>query len=371
MRGRRTGRRGRLHPRRTDAWGVRRRLAAVSALLALLLALGAAWHPAHDWLRAAGFASDSIFRLPGRPLAWFTGDPSTRPVAYGAGGRGLLTLPAGDGSAPGIVLTLGADPAEAGDERVARLTDGLARAGFAVLLARSPDLDDALVLPAEIPRLTAAFEALAAHPRVRGRPAGYAGLSAGGSLAVVAASQPAIASRVAFVVAIGPYHDAASLAAAVLSSSYRGPAGVEAWTPAAISRRAVRGTLLASLPEGERDLASAVLDGRPRLEDLEALLAALGPEARAGLDAVSPSRHVEGLRAPLYLLHDRNDAFVPWTESEALAAQREPAVYHRLDIFEHVEPRPGNLEHALRDGWRLLRLLRRIIADTDGGADAG
>ena len=349
--------------RRRRGWGTRRRLAAAGALVVLLLAAVAARQPAQEWLLAAGFASDSIFRLPGRPLTWFTGDPSTRPLAYGEDGRGLLTLPAGGGSAPGLVLSLGADPAEAGDERVARLTDGLARVGFAVLLALSPDLDDALVLPSEIPRLTAAFEALEAHPRVRGRPVGYAGLSAGGSLAIVAASQPAIAGRVAFVVALGPYDDAASLAAAVLSSSYRGPAGVEAWTPAAISRRAVRGTLLASLPEREHELARAVLDGSPRLEDVEALLAALGPERRAALEAVSPRYHAGGLRAPLYLLHDRRDAFVPWTESEALAARREPAVYHRLDIFEHVEPRPGNLRHALRDGWRLLRLLRRVIAD--------
>ena len=152
-----------------DAWTIRHRLRFLARIVALLVIL-AALPTAHDWLRATAFTADVVFRVPGRPITWFTGDPSTHTLDYAEGGRGVLTLPAGDGEAPGLIVVLGADPAEADDERVVRFTEGLARIGFAVLLTHSDDLDDAVVLPVEIGRLTAAFEALAAHPRVRAGP---------------------------------------------------------------------------------------------------------------------------------------------------------------------------------------------------------
>ena len=351
----------RLDARRLDAWTIRRRVRVLAALVVVLAAVAAA-PAAHDWWRATTFTADVVFRLPVRPITWFVGDPAAGAFEYGEGGRGVLTLPAGDAPAPGLILALGADPAEADDERVVRFTEGLARIGFAVLLTQSDELDGAVVLPVEIGRLTAAFEALAAHPRVRADRVGYVGLSAGGSLTIVAAARPEVAADVAFVVALGPYHDAASLAASVLSASFRGSDGVEAWDPARISERAVRNTLLASLDEPSRAALDA-LGEEPTLEEAEAFLAGLGAAPRANLEAVSPSRHAQGLRAPLYLLHDRADRFVPWVESEALAAAHEPAVYHRLDLFDHVEPNPGSLRYALRDGWRLLRLLAHILGE--------
>ena len=368
----------RLHPGRIDGWSVRRRVRAVAALL-VLLAVVAALPTAHSYLRAGAFTADVVLQLPVGPLAWATHAPTIEDFEWGGegSGRGQLTLPAGDDQQPAIILVLGADPAPADDERVLSLTGGLARVGFAVLLTESDDLNAAVVLPSEIPRLAGAFEALAAHPRVREDRVGYVALSAGGSLAIVAASQPQIADRVAYVVALGPYYDAASLAAAVTSYSFRGPDGVEEWEPAGIARRVVRNTLLAGLPEAERaaidagqapgsvgGAAVAELLRLPSLARAEALLQALPPEQRAHLAAVSPRYAIAGLRAPLYLLHDRSDEFIPWTESEAMAEAHEPHIYHRLDLFQHVEPDPGNVEHMLRDGWRIIRLVVRILEDS-------
>ena len=366
-----------LDPRRLDDWGVRRRVGGVAVLVALLLGLLAAWPTMHNWLRATAFTADAVFRLPVRPLTWVTVDPSTERLDYAAGGFGLLTLPSGDKPAPGLVIVLGADAAKPDDARVVRLTDSLARIGFAVLLTQSDELDAALVLPIEAERLVGAFEALRAHPRVRPDAIGYFGLSAGGSLVMVAAADPRIAADVAYVVALGPYYDAAALVAAVMSHSFRTPEGIVPWEPQEISTRAIRATLLHNLPasdraaiesESENDApasaagrAVAALLERPTLVEAEALLQQLDAQQYAALEGISPRLALDGLEAPLYLLHDRNDEFVPWTESEALAAAHEPEVYHRLDLFEHVDPQPGNVRYMLRDGWRLLRLFVRII----------
>ena len=280
---------------------------------------------------------------------------------------------------PALIVVLGADPAHPEDERVERFTDSLARIGFAVLLTQSEELDSALVLPVEVDRLVGAFEALEAHPRVRADAIGYVGLSAGGSLAIVAASQDAIAGRVAFTLAIGPYNDAATLVANVAAREFRTDDGVSSWEPAEISRRAIRTTLLHALPPGDRDAiadrdpgteptspeaqsVASLLDS-PTLIEAEALVEQLGDEQTEALRAVSPRYAIAGHAAPLYLLHDGDDEFVPWTESEAMAAAQQPEVYHRLDLFEHVDPDAGNVRYVVRDGWRLLRLFVRIIDD--------
>jgi acetyl esterase/lipase len=232
------------------------------------------------------------------------------------------------------------------------------------------------VEPGEVDRLVAAFEAVEAHGNVNARHVGYVGLSAGGSLVAIAAARPAIAERVRFVLAIGPYYDAETLAADVVSETMQTPEGIEPWHPRSIARYVVRETLLSTLPDGERaaiegertpegEQARAVaelLSGTSR-ERAEELLAGLeGTEAH--LQAVSPRYALGGLRAPLYLVHDVADEFIPWVESERLAEAHRPAVYHRTEIFEHVEPRIDSMGVVVRDGWRLFRLFTRVIRDS-------
>ncbi len=346
--------------RRDEARSVGRRLAAVTVFVALLLGLAAAWPTMDAWARSAALFGDVVVPLPVRPLTWVTGDPTTEPIEWGAsGGRGLLTRPAGEGPAPALVLLLGADPAPPDDSRVERLVDALARLGFVVLFPLSDELDAKRVTAVEVERLVEGFVALERDPGVVPERVAFVGLSAGGSLVIVAASDERIADRVWFVHAIGPFFDATSLAASTLGGGYRTPDGeVLSWKPERVTREVVRETLLSTLSDNDREALEAA-----DFEGAESLLAALPPAPRDAMRAVSPRYAIDGLRAPLYLLHDRNDRFVPWTESEALASAHEPAIYHRIDLFEHVEPQPGNLPVLFRDGSRFLRLFARIFGE--------
>jgi len=346
-----------------EGWTVGRR-ARVVAAIATALALFAFMPHASAYAKSVALFAHAVVPAPVQPLEWITSDPTVALVEWDGGGRGQLTLPGGDGSVPGIVLLLGADPAPPDDPRVVRLTDGLARLGFAVLLPLSPDLDADRVLPAEVPRLVGAFEVLGTQPRVERRRVGFAGLSAGGSLVIVAAAQPEIAERVRFVVAIGPYYDATALVASTAAAAYRLPGGaVVPWEPHETTVEVVRATLTAiALPERVGSLMSAA-----SIEEAEAALGALDERDIAALEAISPRYHVDGLRTPLFLVHDREDPFVPWTESEALAEQITPAVYHRIDLFEHVEPDPGSVTVLARDGWRFVRLFAAVFEIAEGG----
>ncbi len=365
---------------RIERWSIRARAIAIAAIVGPLLVLLAVWPIVDAWTRSALLFSDVVLELPVRPIELISADPSTvetRWASAGGEGRGLLTMPGRGDDVPGIVLVLGARPAAPDDPRIERLVDSLARLGFAVLLPLSRDLDEGRVLPREADRLVGAWQRLAAEPRVADDRVGYLGLSAGGSLSLVAASDAAIAEEVNFVVAIGPYYDAGELVAETSSRAFVTPDGdLEDWSPRRITREVIEETLLSTLPPEERAALEAgnepPTDGSAAVARLlagtdhataRAILDDLGDEQRAAIEGISPRFALDGLRADLYLLHDRADRFVPWPASEAIAAAYPPVVYHQLDLFEHVEPNLGAVEPLLRDGWRLHRLFVRLFRE--------
>jgi acetyl esterase/lipase len=349
-----------------DRWGVRRRALAVAALATLLWASAAAWHAAEPWARAGVLFTDGVLRLPVRPLTWVTSDPTHAELAWGEPGaptaaRGVLTLPAGPGPHPAVVLALGAEAAGPDDPRVVRLTDAMARLGIGVLYPLSPQLAAGVVEPPEIERLVGAWRALAADPRVRPERVAFVGLSVGGSLSLVAAADLRIAHEVWFVLAIGPYAHAGLLAAETASGVFAADDGRHEWEPRAITRRVLLRSLTQALSDEER--AAALLQPAG-YDEATRRLAVADAGLAAWIAALSPIGHLGGLTAPLYLLHDRDDRFVPWSHSEQIAAVRPPEVYHRTEIFEHVDPQPDSLGPLFTDGWRLWRLFARIFAET-------
>ena len=359
--------------RRIDGWGVARRALAASALAVLLWGSALAWSAAEPWLKAGTLFTDGVLRLPVRPLTWVTSEPERHEITWGgpgasSAGRGLLTLPAGAGPHPALVLALGAEAARPDDPRVMRLADALARLGVGTLHPLSESLDRGLVEPAEVERLVGAWRALREDPRVESRRVGFVGLSVGGSLSLIAAADDRIADDVWFVMAVGPYADAGLLAAETASGRFEAGDGRQGWEPRAITRRVVLRSL-ASVAGGEEPAAALLAPGGyeealARMRETEAGLA-------AWIEALSPLRHLDGLTAPLYLLHDREDRFVPWPHSELIADAHPPDVYHRTDLFEHVEPKPDSVGPLYTDGWRLWRLFARILREADGPAGGG
>ena len=99
---------------------------------------------------------------------------------------------------------------------------------------------------------------------------------------------------------------------------------------------------------------------------VDANLAALSPPLQALLQNLSPSRVINSIRAPIYLLHDRSDQFVPFTESrafaDALTRMHHPHDFAELGIFQHVEVRSNiNLWQIAGDSTSLFRLLTETL----------
>jgi fermentation-respiration switch protein FrsA (DUF1100 family) len=169
------------------------------------------------------------------------------------------------------------------------------------------------------------------------RPIAMLAVSLGAAPALLAAVDPSVARSISAVLALGGYASTVELLRYALTGAYafgdqRGQRPVNV---PAIEHFARANPDLVDVP-GHR-----LVDNRdPRAVD--DLVAALSPESRRLLDALSPERVVGRLRAPLFLVHGRDDPAVPFTESLRLGRATRAAGRSVTTVIVgslgHVEP---------------------------------
>jgi len=239
---------------------------------------------------------------------------------------------------------------------------------------------------AEIGRATEA-----ASGAVPGVPVGIAAISYAVGPAILAALDTPGGQRADFVLGIGGYHDSRAAITYVTTGHFRA-AGEAAWrrqTPNAYGKWVFvlsnlerlddardRALLGEAARQGLRssDVAVAALGGLSRdaaavlelvsnrdPDRVPALIAALPAPIRAEIDGLSlANRDLGRLKARLILVHGRDDAIIPVTESEALAAAvgARRARLFVVDGLAHVD-----LDLAgLSDAWILWRAARAVLS---------
>ncbi len=384
---------------RRIAGSPRRLLLGLTALLLLVVALVT--------LRAVWL---TLLLLPDlvqagpRPLTWVTRAPvrTTVELPYANGQRTAtadLYVPQGGpldwraltrSPRPAVVLFVGINtPRDYGP--LVRLADGLARGGAVVLVPETPKLLNWRLDALEADSLVVAFEYLAQLPAADEERIGFAGFSVGGSLALLAAADPRIQARLAYVHAFGAYADAGELLAA--ATTQRVPATGEPWVPDGVTRKVLQLMLLDWVTNADdRTALTAVLPPAgepwqvaacPPLETVEAATfcrLAMGPgeaeqvlgrlpeEVERRLRPISPLTVLDAVQAPVLLMHDRSDTFIPYTESRSIAATlaqagRPPVRSSEFHLFSHVLPgRSLPLRELIPEVWRLVRHTHQLVS---------
>ena len=370
-------------------------LAALAVLGALLGGLFGT-HYGRLAFTSAAFLPDLMVGLPVRPVTWFTSDPvRERITLHYADGK---TMPADlyrppHGSHGAIVFVMGAPPLEPDDSRLERLADSTARAGYAMLIPFSPDLEREFIAREEPEAYVAAFEYLRQQSFVDPDRIGFIGVSVGGSLALIAASDPRISADVDFLLSFGGYYDALDTLAAVTTHTISYGGQEEPWDPSLHTQRVMAEQLIDRLEDGgdrnllwrafveeesvsSADLASLTPTGRHAYEFLAnrdparvpELVEQLPPAFLDDMRALSPSLRLDSIQAEIFILHDRSDQYVPYVESRRLRdrlAGHARLHYTELTIFQHVQPSSQKGALALfLDGshlyFRLYQLLLRL-----------
>jgi pimeloyl-ACP methyl ester carboxylesterase len=332
-----------------------------------------------------------------------TDAPRREAIAYRAGGRDYLAdlyRPGGGEKArAALVLVPGVAPAGRDDPRLVAFANTLARARFAVLVPDMPNLKAQRITAADIRHIGDAASYLAERKGPRGpRPLGIAAISyaVGPALMAALAAAP---GRVSFVVGIGGYHDSLQVITFFTTGNYRQrdetpwrhaePNAFGKWVFVlgnahriedahdrallrAMARRKLddRGAPIGDLagalgPEGA-SVHALVVNTSP--ERVPALVALLPAGVRREIEALDPSRRdLRSMGTRLILVHGRDDAIVPFTESQRLAAAARPgkARLYLVDNLMHADmAAPG-----IWDAFTLWRAVRSLLRERDGVAD--
>jgi dienelactone hydrolase len=381
----------------------------MGAVLLVLAVLALAWEPTRVAMQTAVLLPNLLDAGP-KPLNLFSEAPRRSSVPYRAGAEGAdadlaeLWLPAGasaDRPAGAILLVFGVNNLGRNHPSIERVADGLARTGIAVLVPDSRTLLEGRLELGEIDGVVRAFQLLAAQPEVDRTRVGIFGFSVGGSLALLAAGDPRIAAQVGWVNAFGAFADARSYLGAVAAHAYLGTDGAAvSWTPTPLAREVflrfvldqvadpddrerLRDRLELPILDGERPApdarlrAALVTDAARAAHDLltaasphaaSEAIEALPAQSLAFIDAISPRRHLAGLEADVFLMHEVQDHHVPFVESRALAEGLAPAEllerHTEFRLFDHVQPDDLDLVAAAPELVKLLLHVRELLEET-------
>jgi dienelactone hydrolase len=335
--------------------------------------------------------------VPVRPIEFLTEAPIRERVTieYESrnGPRSIeadLYIPASGGNHPGVVFSMGAPPLDLDEPRLVRIAEDTARAGVVILVPFSDRLDDEQIVPEEIDALVAQFEYVQSLPNVNPERVGYFGASVGGSLALVAAADERIAHEVDHVVSFGGYYDALDTFGAIATHQIAYGEVDEEWVPREHAEEVMAQQIIRAVDDPrDRDLLWRwfVRDDIPREEELASLspvgrssydflanedpsavqdlIAELPRDAVAELEYLSPRTSIDAVQAELFIIHDRADPFIPYTESRRLEdaiGDRDNAHFDEIRLFEHVEPKLTQRPDVIVfDSTRLLFRLYQLL----------
>jgi len=341
-----------------------RRAGGILIALAALVAALALWHPARVAVQTLLLLPALFPSVPVDVLGLVTAAPNREHYTYAYAGGTVeadLYRPAGGGHHAAIMLLLGAGDLPRSDLAVHVATE-LARLGILALIPESSGMLAERLSFDEVDAVRLSLDLLRRQPDVDADRIGLVGLSASGGLGIVAAAQPDLRDQLRFVNSFGSYDDAQSLLVDVASQSIDVGGQVRAWQPEERTREVVSMALGGVASAGE--LMNVTPPNRQRARELADQLPAATLEQ---LRVISPSTYVAQLRTHVYLMHDIDDSFIPFTQSRDLAARAPSSIvqrYTEFSIFAHVIPdRPVPWQTFVPDVWRLFWHVHALLLE--------
>lgn len=273
------------------------------------------------------------------------------------------------------------------------LGHGLATTGHLTIVAEPTGLIGGELTRTAVLQARTVVDATAERPdAARGRVA-LAGVSGGGTLALLSAAHPSLADRVSALVALAPVCDIVEAIRVVTSNAYwKGDEfvpfvsgdffslvvarSVVACLPAGPSRETLLAHLRSLADYGPDPLgalrnwprekldpsARAVLElfGNDEPQRFDELFAALPEKVRAAVQSLSALPGASRIEAPVELVVARSDKYIPLADADSFASACPTARLTILASLDHAVPRLSLLE--ARDLARLDGVLVRVLA---------
>jgi pimeloyl-ACP methyl ester carboxylesterase len=280
-----------------------------------------------------------------------------------------VVRPRGSGPWPTWLFVNGAHPERRAEPVVQRLSRGLARAGYLVLVPDVPGLGEGTITARTLEATAAATGAAMRRRDVEGGRVALIGASTGAALALLTAARADLADHVSIVAAVAPFADLERMVCLATTQGYAERGGFTRYNVTALQRHVVARSLVASIADdGERAqlltaLDRAGADGRdpiealPELDELSPqgraivhvlrnddperfadLFRALPDDLHTLLTSLSPLGVAPGVCAPVEIVVPPADVYFPLGEARALAAVLPRAHLTVTGTLDHTRP---------------------------------
>lgn len=340
----------------------------VLALLLVLLAVLALTQRLPAPVKALFLVVQEFPQIPIKPLYLLSAAPTRRQVRLDAPHGAIVAdvfLPnqlvgqVASKSRPAVVIAMGVKTAERDRPLLLHLGDTLSRLGYVAVWPRSEILDQGTSTFEEPETFVRAILYAAGLEPVDPRRISLAGFSIGSSIALVAAADPRVTNQVRAAIFFGGYYDAFDYLVSLASGTVQLDGAVVSWSPAEGAVNHGREIFETWRAAG----LLRVLEAQTR-DEAQRLLAAASADERATLAKLSPAAHIDRVRARVFILHDKSDPYVHYSESIKLARALEPrggATFLLANLFEHVQPRRELALDLLREFLRLYGFLSEVF----------
>jgi pimeloyl-ACP methyl ester carboxylesterase len=281
-----------------------------------------------------------------------------------------IVKPGRGGPWPAWLFVNGAHPMRRTEPVVTRLSRGLARAGYLVLVPDVPGLGEGTITARTLEGTVAAAAAAIQRDDVAGERIALIGASTGAALALLTAGRPELAAHVSVVAAVAPFADLERMVCLATTRGYAEEAGFTTYDVTDLQRRVVARSLVATISDAvERERLFSDLDLAEREErdavgalpseldlltsetqavvrllqngDPERFATLYGdlPElVRSLLLQLSPVAGCKEVRAPVELVVPPSDVYFPLGEAHALAATLPNVHLTITGTLDHTRP---------------------------------
>ena len=255
--------------------------------------------------------------------------------------RARLYIPQGIAKAPGMVIVHGVHHLGIEEPRLVRFARAMSASGIRVLTPELASLADYRIDSQSIALIGDSARSLSESLRQK---VGVLGISFGGGLALLAASEPQYGPYIRFVVSVGAHDDLERVSEFLITNTISRPDGttlhmsaheygpliliyssVEDFFPpadVATAREALRLLLWEKVAESRKEAELLSPPSRQKMDllykhDVDALAGEMKQviaRHHAEMAPVSPHGHLQSLQVPVLLLHGAGDNVIPTTE---------------------------------------------------------
>lgn len=329
-------------------------------LLSVILLVGVIfWKQLATHLKIALFITEQFPQIPIKPLGLVSGSPDHRWVELGSiNGKivGDLYIPPYGDQRPALIVAMGIKTAEDDKPLILNFSDTLARLGYVVFWPRLEALDKGIALPEEAETFIKSFQYLSTKDFINPQKISFMGFSVGSSVAMRAAEDHQINDQVHALIFFGGYFDVFDYYVSLATKTTRLNGQILAWNPAPDAVDHAKGLL----ETRKANQMVKIFEATSSSQAYDLIKNAPQDEVD-GLKKYNPKENLDDFKAKIFILHDRADVYVPYTESirlnQALGGMDQ--TFLLIDLFEHVQP---NRPIKFGELFKLYVFLYRVLS---------